>query len=79
MLNKTLIDSYSLRTTNEVCRRFELGFWLGILIKAKYIPQMTMTPNLSLEYAALLEFVTGGIELLRAILHGYAGGLIFIK
>ena len=26
-----------------------------------------------------LEFVTGGVELLRAILHGYAGGLIFMK
>jgi hypothetical protein len=26
-----------------------------------------------------LEFVTGGVELLRAVLHGYAGGLIFMK
>ena len=26
-----------------------------------------------------VEFVTGGVELLRAILHGYAGGLIFMK
>ena len=26
-----------------------------------------------------LEFVTGGVELLRTILHGYAGGLIFMK
>ena len=26
-----------------------------------------------------LEFVTGGVELLRADLHGYAGGLIFMK
>ena len=25
-----------------------------------------------------LEFVTGGVELLKAVLHGYAGGLIFI-
>ena len=27
----------------------------------------------------LLEFVTGGVELLKAVLHGYAGGLIFMK
>ena len=26
-----------------------------------------------------LEFVTGGVELLKAVLHGYAGGLIFMK
>ena len=26
-----------------------------------------------------LEFVTGGVELLKAILHGYGGGLIFMK
>ena len=26
-----------------------------------------------------LEFVTGGVELLEAVLHGYAGGLIFMK
>jgi hypothetical protein len=26
-----------------------------------------------------LEFVNGGVELLRAVLHGYAGGLIFMK
>ena len=25
-----------------------------------------------------LEFVTGGVELLKAVLHGYAGGMIFI-
>ena len=27
----------------------------------------------------ILEFVTGGVELLEAVLHGYAGGLIFMK
>jgi len=27
----------------------------------------------------VLEFVTGGVELLKAVLHGYAGGLIFMK
>ena len=27
----------------------------------------------------VIEFVTGGVELLRAVLHGYAGGLIFMK
>ena len=26
-----------------------------------------------------LEFVTGGVELLKAVLHGYAGGLICMK
>ena len=26
-----------------------------------------------------LEFVTGGVELLKAVLHGYAGGLIFYE
>ena len=26
-----------------------------------------------------VEFVTGGVELLKAVLHGYAGGLIFMK
>ena len=26
-----------------------------------------------------LEFVTGGVELLKAVLHGYAGGMIFMK
>ena len=26
-----------------------------------------------------LEFVTGGVELLKGVLHGYAGGLIFMK
>ena len=26
-----------------------------------------------------LEFVTGGVELLKAVLHDYAGGLIFMK
>ena len=26
-----------------------------------------------------LEFVTGGVELLKPVLHGYAGGLIFMK
>ena len=26
-----------------------------------------------------LEFVTGGVELLKAVLQGYAGGLIFMK
>ena len=25
-----------------------------------------------------LEFVTGGVELLKAVLHGYAGGLLLI-
>ena len=30
-------------------------------------------------YALSLEFVTGGVELLKAVLHGYAGGLIFMK
>ena len=30
--------------------------------------------------AQVLEFVTGGgVELLKAVLHGYAGGLIFMK
>ena len=29
--------------------------------------------------AVKLEFVTGGVELLKAVLHGYAGGLIFMK
>ena len=27
----------------------------------------------------MVEFVTGGVELLKAVLHGYAGGLIFMK
>ena len=27
----------------------------------------------------LVEFVTGGVELLKTVLHGYAGGLIFMK
>ena len=26
-----------------------------------------------------VEFVTDGVELLKAVLHGYAGGLIFMK
>ena len=28
---------------------------------------------------SVVEFVTGGVELVRAILHGYAGGLILMK
>ena len=32
-----------------------------------------------LDYGVVLEFVTDGVELLKAILHGYAGGLIFMK
>ena len=31
------------------------------------------------EFALTLEFVTGGVELLKAVLHGYANGLIFMK
>ena len=33
----------------------------------------------SVIYDNVLEFVTGGVELLKAVLHGYAGGLIFMK
>ena len=36
-------------------------------------------PSYASTYVSMLEFVTGGVELLEAVLHGYAGGLIFMK
>ena len=35
--------------------------------------------GLSYELEVPIEFVTGGVELLKAVLHGYVGGLIFMK
>ena len=41
--------------------------------------KLIFSGNYQMSIEPKLEFVTGGVELLKAVLHGYAGGLIFMK
>jgi len=57
------------------------GPFFGLLsLEFKYYYSSFCWPkNCLVKKGGYLEFVTGGVELLKAVLHGYAGGLIFMK
>ena len=73
------------------CKQFEF-FACKLSNDKKFLKKYTLLRSFKIEMhkygknclflkkeANNLEFVTGGVELLKAILHGYAGGLIFMK
>ena len=72
----------------SLCNFFYLSLYYHFFLQLEFNNLVTGSNNQFQNYEyeffdqfeqVLLEFVTGGVELLKAVLHGYAGGLIFMK